>query len=97
MANAAQIKSLLESHTSRDDARFYATAMQVAAAEARKGNQNLAADIRKLIDRARGKEQASELVQISSPPGELQDLLSMTMPKSRLSDMVLTLLFKYTL
>lgn len=90
MANAAQIKSLLESHTNRDDARFYATAMQVAAAESRKGNQNLASDIRKLIDRARGQAQTSEPIQISSPPGELQDLLIMTMPKVRLSDMVLT-------
>lgn len=90
MATAEQIKSLLSSHSDRDDTRFYAIAMQVAAAEARKGNQTLAADIRKMIDSARSKARSSEPVPISSPPGELEDLLSMTMPQLRFSDMVLT-------
>lgn len=90
MATAEQIKSLLSSYSDRDDSRFYSTAMQVAASEARKGNRTLAAEIRKMIDQARAREAAGEPVPISSPPGDMEDLLSMTKPQVRLSDMVLT-------
>jgi hypothetical protein len=37
MATATQIKSLLQSHGNRADERFYAIAIQVAAAEGRQG------------------------------------------------------------
>lgn len=36
MASAAQIKELLKTHSEGNDERFYAIAMQMAAAEARK-------------------------------------------------------------
>lgn len=48
MPTANQIKSLLQSHTTGDDERFYAVALQVAAAEARKGHQKLAEELRDL-------------------------------------------------
>lgn len=92
MANAEQIKSLLRSHSEGDDARFYATAMQVAANESLKGNRSLAEDIRRMVDRARAKRKtsANAVIPISSPSGELDGLLAMTSPQLRLSDMVLT-------
>lgn len=46
MAAAEQIKSLIKSFSEGDDSRFYATAMQIAAAEARKGHKNLAEELK---------------------------------------------------
>lgn len=91
MANAEQIKALLHSHAERDDGRFYAVAMQVAASEAGKGNRILADEIRQMIDRLRAKaERSAPLLPIASPAGEFEGLLSMSTPQIRCSDMVLT-------
>lgn len=91
MATAEQIKTLLKSHADRDDSRFYAVAMQVAANEARKGNRVLADEIRRMIDRARASSPPpSSPVSIAAPSGELGDLLTMTLPQTRLPDMVLS-------
>ena len=38
MAAAEKIKALLQSYGDEDDSRFYTTAMQIAAAEAKKGH-----------------------------------------------------------
>jgi len=46
MAAAEQIKSLIRSFGEGDDSRFYATAMQIAAAEARKGHSALADELK---------------------------------------------------
>ena len=53
MATAEQIKSLIRSHLSEDDERFYTLALQVAAHEAHQGHGTLAHDIREIIDKAR--------------------------------------------
>ena len=53
MATAEQIKSLIRSHLSEDDERFYTLALQVAAHEAHQGHGALAHDIREIIDKAR--------------------------------------------
>lgn len=92
MANSEQIKALLQSHSAKDDARFYATAMQVAASESRKGNRVLADEIRRLIDQARANptNPTKPAISIASPSGELEGLLSMSTPQVRLADMVLT-------
>lgn len=66
--------------------------MQVAAHEAKLGHGKLAEDLRKLIDQAkarRGLPAENNTTPISKPRGELKNLLSVTYPKSRLSDMVL--------
>jgi hypothetical protein len=60
MATATQIKSLLQSHGNRDDERFNAIALQVAAAEARQGHENLATEIRELVEQARRKAAGSK-------------------------------------
>ncbi|RYZ78555.1 MAG: AAA family ATPase, partial [Proteobacteria bacterium] len=53
MATAEQIKSLIRSHVSDDEERFYTVVLQVAAHEAQQGHGALAHDIREIIDKAR--------------------------------------------
>lgn len=95
MGAAEQIKSLIKSFSESDDARFYATAMQIAASEAKKGHMLLAQEIRALIDRAKEERHASSLklqktIPIASPRGELSDLLEVFYPKVKLKDMILS-------
>lgn len=90
MAKAEQIKALLKSHLDGDDQRFFAVAIQVAAHEARLGHAKVADDIRSLVDKAKSQRGAGRLVQISQPRGELANLLAVSYPKARLSDMVLS-------
>lgn len=92
MANANQLKALLQSHLEGDDSRFYSVAMQVAAHEAKRGHGKLAEEIRALVDQAKSsrlKTSTHKAVPISKPKGELVNLLSVDYPKARLSDMVL--------
>jgi SpoVK/Ycf46/Vps4 family AAA+-type ATPase len=53
MATAEQIKSLIRSHLSDDDERFFTLALQVAAHEAQQGHEELAHDIKKIVDDSR--------------------------------------------
>src|SRR5690606_7401585 len=94
MANADQLKALLQSHLEGDDNRFYSVAMQVAAHEAKRGHGKLAEELRSLVDQAKAKRSItpvsfSKAVPISKPRGELANLLSVSYPKFRLGDMVL--------
>lgn len=93
MASAEQIKALLKSHVSGDDSHFYSVAMQVAAHEAKLGHGKLALELRDLIDAAKLKanknDAAKKLVPLNKPQGELANLLTVSYPSSRLSDMVL--------
>lgn len=90
MASVDQIKALIKSHVERDDERFLALALQVAANEARQGHGRAAAEIRSLVDDVRKKASASRRpVPIATPRGELAGLLSVSMPDTRLADMVL--------
>src|SRR5262245_22608851 len=86
MASADQLKALLKAHLEGDEQRFRSVAMQVAAHEAKLGHGQLAEDLRSLIDNA--KRQGP--IPISRPRGELVSLLSVSYPKSRLSDVVLS-------
>ena len=56
MANAAQLKALLQSHAQHDDVHFYAVALQVAAAEARKGHAELAKELRNIVDSSQRRD-----------------------------------------
>lgn len=92
MAAADQIKSLIKSFTEGDDDRFYATAMQIAAAEARKGHRALADELKKLIDSAkkdRRTHNAIKKLPVNAAQKELNDLLELVHPKVGLKDMVL--------
>ena len=89
MASADQLKALLKSHLEGDNQRFYSVAMQVAAHEAKLGHGELAEELRGLIDEAKIRAGTAQPTPISRPRGELAGLLSVSYPKSRLSDMVL--------
>jgi SpoVK/Ycf46/Vps4 family AAA+-type ATPase len=92
MASAEQLKALLESHLEGDDPRFFAVAMQVAAAEARRGHTKLAEELRAMIDKARANpivKTAKSPTPIARPREGLADLLSVSYPKIRLPDMTL--------
>ena len=58
MTTARHIVSLLKSHIAGDEDRFLATAMQLAAHEARQGHTKLAQELKELIDAAKAKEPA---------------------------------------
>lgn len=93
MATAEQLKALLKSYSEGDEERFFATAMQVAAHAARQGHGKLAQELRELIDKAKAKGPPRRgdraPVPVVQPRGELAGLLSVSYPKTRLSDMVL--------
>lgn len=93
MAVAEQIKSLIRSFGDGDEDRFYATAMQIAAAEARKGHTALAEELKKMIDKARmGKAAQHTIVKklpVHAAQKELNDLLELVHPDMKLNDMVL--------
>lgn len=92
MASADQIKALIKSYLNQDDSQFYSVAMQVAAHEAKQGHGQLAQELRDMIDAAKARVSATQTgstLPIAKPRGELANLLRVTYPKNRLSEMVL--------
>lgn len=92
MAAADQIKTLIKAFAENDDARFYSTAMQIAASEARMGHTLLAEELKSLIDRTR-KEKSKlkgvvRAMPVSPSQKELNDLLSLVEPEMRMKDLV---------
>jgi SpoVK/Ycf46/Vps4 family AAA+-type ATPase len=94
MATSTQIKALLQSHGSNDDERFYAIALQVAAAEARRGHQTLASDIQKLVDQARRRKSTPEsspnVFHVAQPQGEAAELLESVESGWKVRDLILS-------
>lgn len=93
MSSARHIVSLLKSHIAGDGDRFLATAMQLAAHEARLGHGKLAQELKDLIDVAKtrdaGMAKSARPVPLVQPKGELAGLLHARYPDLRLSDMIL--------
>ena len=92
MATAAQLKSLLRSYSEADGERFLAVATQIAAHAARSGKTKLAGELKELLEDIKSKQQTARIggaVPIVRPQGELLTVLSVTYPKTRLSEMVL--------
>lgn len=94
MAAVDQIKSLITSYAEDDEHRFFATAMQIAASEARQGHTLLAQELKQLIEKARkGKSVAfldsPKTVSLSAPKRELKELIDVFTPRIDLRDMVL--------
>ena len=94
MAVASQIKSLVKSFGNGDEARFFATAMQIAASEARKGHSVFAQELTILIDRAKKGRSISSLdsartISRSTPTNDLNNLVEVVSPSVGLNDMVL--------
>lgn len=92
MASGKQLKALVRAHLEGDEAHFQSVAMQLAAHEARLGHGNLARELRDLIDEAKARrgKPALQPVPLAQPRGELAELLSVSYPKLRFADMVLT-------
>lgn len=86
MASGEQLKALLKAHLEGDERRFRSVAMQVAAHESKLGHGQLAEELRALIDHAK----SLPAIPISRPRGELANLLSVSYPKSRMIDVVLS-------
>ena len=90
MPSAVQVKTLVNSHYTGDNEQFNTVALQIAASEARQGHEQFAKELERLVDGAKKKESANRVVSIHEPQGELRSLLSLSYPKTRLSDMVLS-------
>lgn len=95
MAAAEQIKSLIRSYAEDDEHRFFATAMQIAASEARQGHTNIAQELKQLIEKARKEKSVAFLdspktVSLSAPKRELKELIEVFKPRIDLHDMVLS-------
>lgn len=94
MAAKDQIKSLIKSFGEGDEDRFFSSALQIAASEARKGHTNAAQELKLYIENARKSRSASNIetgrtISIIQPKKELRDLLQAFNPKIKLKDMVL--------
>jgi len=93
MATAEQLKALLKSHVAGDDEQFRAIALQIAALNAKKGNKELAQELRALLDRARRVQAPAgfpRAVPIARPAGELAGLVMASYPNTPLSEMVVS-------
>lgn len=97
MAAAEQIKSLIKSFGEGDESRFYATAMQIAAAEARKGHVAIAEELKKLIDKGKSSKSVVRRLPVNAAQKELNDLLELVSPEVKLKDMVLSFEIQETL
>jgi SpoVK/Ycf46/Vps4 family AAA+-type ATPase len=93
MATAEQLKALLRSYSEADGEQFLSVAMQIAAHAAKTGKPKLAEELKVLVQDVRRKQRTQRIggaVPIARPSGELAGLLSVTYPKVRLSEMVLS-------
>jgi len=94
MAASDQIKSLIKSFGEGDDDRFFASAMQIAASEARQGHSTFAQELKTLIETARKNRSSiqfdqGKIVNMSPSKRELNELIEVFMPRVNLSNMVL--------
>ena len=93
--DSEKIKALLQSYGDEDDSRFYTTAMQIAAAEAKKGHTKLAEELKGLIEKIKSKRNVSSVTKtrilpVNEAQRELKDLLEVYRPHIKTKDMVLT-------
>jgi len=93
MAASDQIKSLIKSFGDGDDARFFASAMQIAASEARQGHATFAQELKALIDGAKKNRsihfEHGKVVSMPASKRELNELIEVFQPRVNLSNMVL--------
>lgn len=94
MATAEQIKALLKTHAERDEERFYAVALQVAAGAARTGHTKLAGDIKTLVERARNRAPMAPVGALvpllKQPKGDLSGILEISNPGTGAGEIVLS-------
>ena len=89
MASSEQLKALVESHLSQDDARFLSITLQVAAHEARKGHNVLAQDLKNLVEQSKKKNNENKVLSIAQSVTD-PTLLTSFQPKNKLRDLITT-------
>ena len=91
MASAQQLIGLIKSHAEGDADRFFDLAMQLAAAEDRKGHARLAEQLRQWAEAGKmpPKTRAQAPTPIAAPRGDLAQFLSAGYPSERLADVIL--------
>lgn len=92
MITVDELKALIVSHGSGDNARFYAVAMQAAAKLARAGHGKAAKALRELIDSSREDKNATATypaIRERNDSGNVQKWIVEEFPKTRLADMQL--------
>lgn len=94
MAAAEKIIALLKSYGDEDESRFYSTAMQIAASEAKKGHTKFAQELKALIDKIKIQRSTQSVSKTRTLPvneaqKELKDLLEVYRPHIKIKDMVL--------
>lgn len=93
VASAAQIISLVRSHTRGDSSRFSQVALQLAADAAKRGHTKVAEELRTLVEEARNQaatvERTRDPIPMVRPRGELAGILTASFPTERLSSLVL--------
>ena len=91
MATAKQMVALIKGHVQRDDDQFLSLALQVAASEARQGRQEVADEIKKLVDLARTNAVPStKPIPMMRPKADLDGIVSVTYQKTMMTDVVLS-------
>jgi len=85
---------MVQSHGTGDNERFYAIALQVAAAEARRGHDRFAQEMLKLVEAAKlgkiNQKAAASIVHLSRPEGEAAELLEEVRIDCRVTDLILS-------
>lgn len=89
MATSQQLKALLQSYMENDRDQFLSVALQLAAAEARKGHTVVARDLKHMVDQLRERPISTGPIPLAKPKGELAELLSLSYPQERLADLVI--------
>lgn len=93
VASAAQIISLVRSHTRGDSSRFEQVALQLASDAAKRGHSKVAEELRALVEEARNQsasiERTRDPIPMVRPRGELAGILTASFPSIRLSSLVL--------
>ena len=92
MASGKQLKALFLSYATGNEEQFYATAMQLAAHEAKLGHVKLAKDLRELIDDAKQNKPNIDRSPMfaSDRRREIDELLTVSFPNLKFEDMVLS-------
>ena len=91
MSSAKQILAMLRSRAAGDEEQFFTIALQVAAAEARRGRRDMAQELRDAVEKARTHTGRGQTVAVpfATPRGDLADLIELRRSPYRLDDVVL--------
>lgn len=95
MAAADQIKRLIKFYGEGDEDRFFASAMQIAASEARQGHSNFANELKELIEKARKGRSLTQfnkgkVIPFSKSKNEIRELVDVINSDLHLTDMSLS-------